>query len=250
MTIITVCFNSALTIEKTINSIINQDYDDIEYIIIDGLSVDKTLQIISKYSSQINRVISEPDKGIYDALNKGLEISSGDIIGFIHSDDVLANNSVITDIVSTFKKNKMDILWGDLIIENISTKQIKRYYSGKRIGRKSFNIGVMPPHPATFIRATVYDKFGLFNTSYKISSDYDLLFRFLILNKVSYRYINKVLVIMSDGGISNSSWLNKLVLNFEIFKIHKYHNRPIKLINIMKKIPFRLREIFNSYEND
>jgi glycosyltransferase involved in cell wall biosynthesis len=245
VTIITACYNSALTIEKTINSIISQNYSEIEYIIIDGLSTDKTSQIISKYKSQISRIISEPDKGIYDALNKGLKVSSGDIIGFVHSDDILANNSVISDIVSMFKVNEFDIIWGDLIIENISSKKIKRFYSGGRIGRKSFNIGVMPPHPATFIRTTVYKKFGSFNTLYKISSDYDLLFRFIVLSKVSYGYINKVLVIMSDGGISNSSWFNKLLLNFEIIKIHKYHKKPIKLSNLIKKIPFRLKEISN-----
>lgn len=246
VTIITACYNSSLTIEKTIKSIINQDYSNIEYIIIDGLSTDQTLEIISKYKSQISRIISEPDKGIYDALNKGLNASNGDIIGFIHSDDILANNSVITDIVNVFKKNKFDILWGDLVIENIISKKIKRFYSGKKIDKNSFDIGVMPPHPATFIRTNVYKNFGSFNTLYKIASDYDLLFRFIVLSEASYGYIDKILVIMSDGGISNKSLFSKLLLNYEITKIHKYHKRPIKIINFLKKIPFRVLEIINS----
>ena len=246
VTIITTCYNSALTIEKTINSVISQDYKEIEYLIIDGLSTDETLQITSKYKSQISRIISEPDKGIYDALNKGLNVSNGDIIGFVHSDDILANNSVITDIVNMFKENKFDILWGDLIIKNIISKKIKRFYSGKKIDKNSFDIGVMPPHPATFIRTKVYKKFGSFNTLYKIASDYDLLFRFIVLSEVSYGYIDKILVIMSDGGISNKSLLSKLLLNYEITKIHKYHKRPIKIINFFKKIPFRILEIINA----
>jgi glycosyltransferase involved in cell wall biosynthesis len=240
VSIITVCYNSEKTISNTIESIINQDYPNIEYIIIDGKSSDNTLNIIKTYKQDYIKVISDRDNGIYDALNKGAHLATGDIIGFLHADDFYPNKNTISNVIKSFKgNNNLDIILGDVAFIN-KNEEIGRYYSGKNF---NFDIGIMPPHPAVFINKNCYEKFGYFNTDYKIASDYDLLFRFIELNNVKYMYSKDIVVHMMPGGVSNKNIFSSIKLNKEIYQIHESHNQPISVFSLFKKIPRRISEL-------
>jgi len=242
ISIITVCFNSDRTIKETIESVLEQNYANIEYIIIDGGSEDKTISIIESFGTSIYKIISEKDDGYYDALNKGLALVSGGVVGILNSDDVLSDNGIISSIVKSFENNQVDIVWGDVVFIDKKNK-VKRLYSGRDISPSSFNNGIMPPHPSVFIKKNCYEKFGYFNTKYRIAADYDLLLRFLKLNNLRYFYMPKVLVKMKLGGVSNRSFSNVALLNKEIYEIHKSNGVPISIFNLMKKIPRRIMEL-------
>jgi len=242
VSLITACYNSGKTIERTIKSILSQEYNDIEYIIIDGDSSDSTIDIIDKHKNNIFKVISEKDNGIYDALNKGLKLATGNIVGFLHADDFYPNGSLISNVINSFERdNNLDIVLGDVAFINKHAK-ISRYYSGENF---NFDIGIMPPHPSVFIKKKCYEKFGLFNTNYKIAADYDLLFRLLKMNNIKYTYSKDIVVYMKPGGKSNKNFLSTINLNKEIYKIHKSYNSPIGILNLLQKIPIRIKEMFS-----
>jgi glycosyltransferase involved in cell wall biosynthesis len=216
VSIITVCFNSEKTIEDTIKSVINQTYNNIEYIIIDGGSNDKTIDIINKYSDKIYKFISEKDNGIYDAINKGINLSTGYIVGILNSDDYFFDNSIISNIVDIFTiNNTVDSVIGDINFVNTNNKLIREY---KSLNWKPslFKFGIMPPHPTFYCKRILYDKFGLYNNRYKIAGDFDLLIRFLFVNKISYHYFPKSMVTMRLGGISTSGIKSIITINKEI----------------------------------
>ena len=240
ISIITACYNSEKTISRTIKSILSQTYSNLELIIIDGASTDRTLEIVDFYKNNISYIISEKDNGIYDALNKGLKKANGEIIAFLHSDDFYSNPKVLEHVINEFKiGNKVDIVLGDVAFLD-DGKNIKRYYSGKNF---NFQYGIMPPHPSTFIKKKYYEIYGNFNTKYKIASDYDLLYRFIILKNANYTYSKNILTYMSPGGKSNESFFSTYNLNKEIYSIHKTHKNPIKFYNLLRKIPIRLAEV-------
>ncbi len=250
VSIITVCYNSAATIEDTITSVLSQDYKNIEYIVIDGGSSDATLDIINKYREQISIVISEPDKGIYDAMNKGIKNATGDIVGILNSDDFYETQDVITEVVDNFDVGT-DMVFGDLIFvkpENI--KKITRFYSLPHFKAWKLRFGWMPPHPATFIKKSVYDKYGLYKINYKISADYEVFVRFLLVNKVNFKHINKILVRMRDGGVSTSGLKSSLTLNKEIVKACKENGVYTNILILMSKLPFKLLELLKRPKTD
>lgn len=227
ITIITVCYNSASTIRDTIESVLTQDYSNIEYIIVDGLSTDETSTIIKSYGAKISKFISEKDDGLYAAMNKGLAIATGDVIGIINSDDVYAHNKVISEIMSTFNQKKIDVVYGDLYYFNTQfpTKAL-RYYKGGIFSLERVSYGLMPPHPTFFIRKSVYEKFGNFDTQYTLSADFDLILRFLGVHKVPFEYIPKVLVKMRTGGKSTSSLKRTFIMNRE--DLHSCRKNGVK----------------------
>ena len=231
--------NSEQTIEQSIKSLINQSYQNIEHIIIDGCSTDNTISIIKKYNDKISKIISEKDDGIYFALNKGLELATGDIIGFLHSDDQYFSKEVLNDVVKSFKEKNVDCVIGDLVFLNLDKNKIVRYYRGSSDPQLNFNYGIMPPHPSVFLKKSIYDAYGSFDTRYTIAADYDFLLRIIKINKVSYHYIKKIFVQMNLGGLSTKSLFHKLFLNYEIVKIHLKYRLPI---NFFKKIFFRMKE--------
>jgi len=216
ISIITITFNSESTIEQTIQSVVNQSYPDIEYIIIDGKSTDNTLQIIEKYRSKIHIVVSEKDKGLYDALNKGIKLATGDVIGFLHSDDFYINFEVIQKYADTFIKNKVDAVYSDLyyVDKNATDKIIRKWKSGS-YHSKAFLNGWMPPHPTFFVKKELYTKYGSFNLDFKSAADYELMLRFIHKHKISLGYLPEYTVKMRVGGKSNVSAKNRIAANLE-----------------------------------
>ena len=187
VSLITVAYNSGKFIQDCMDSVLGQDYEDIEYIIIDGKSSDNTVELVQAKGDKISHFVSEPDKGIYDAMNKGLKLASGDIIGILNSDDFYANSQVISDVVNTFKSENCDTLFGDLVfVQDEDLDKIVRYYPGKGFHPTQFAKGMMPPHPTFFAKKKVYEKVGLFDDSYKICADFDILVRMLHVHKYSY----------------------------------------------------------------
>lgn len=209
LTIITATYNSESTIESCLKSVLEQSYDDIEYIIIDNCSTDDTLNIVKQYDEQISRIISEPDKGIFDALNKGIKIASGDYIGFLHADDFYATKEVLGEIADRLLKEKTDSLYGDLqyVSKQNEQKVVRNWIAGNYNIKKLLN-GWMPPHPTFFVKRECYLKYGLFNLDYRIAADYELMLRFLGKHKISTTYCPLVIVKMRTGGTSNKSLKN------------------------------------------
>lgn len=222
ISIITITYNSAATIEQTINSVLNQDYKDIEYIIVDGGSTDNTLQVIEKYKTRISKFISEKDNGLYDALNKGLAIATGDIIGILHSDDFYIDNSILGKYASTFIKNNSDAVYSDLFYVNKddTNKVIRKWKSGN-YKPSSFLHGWMPPHPTFFVKRSVYEKYGKFNLDFKHSADYELMLRFIHKHKIKLNYLHEFTIKMRIGGQSNASVQNRVNANLEDRKAWK-----------------------------
>lgn len=225
VSIITATYNSAHGIEQCIKSVFEQTYKNIEYIVIDNCSKDGTLDIVKNYSEEISRIISEPDKGIFDALNKGIQIASGDIIGFLHADDFYADNTVIEKVVEKFVASESDSVYGDLqyVAKNNVNKVIRNWKAGEFTQKKLLH-GWMPPHPTFFVKRDVYRKHGLFNLNYKIASDYELMLRFLGKYNISTSYLDMVLVKMRTGGTSNRNIKNIIKKSTEDLRAMKENN--------------------------
>jgi glycosyltransferase len=247
VSIITVSFNSAATIEDTIKSVIDQTHPNIEYIIIDGGSNDGTVEIINAYSDWISHCISESDEGIYDAMNKGLQKATGDIICILNSDDFYVNSDVISQVVSHFKRTKADSIYGDIqyVGQHDTSKVIRNWISGHYL-RQRFLFGWMPPHPAFFVKSHVYKSLGYFNTELKTSADYELMLRFLFKHKISSDYLPELLVRMRAGGASNSSLKRRIKANLEDRYAWKLNGlRPYFFTAILK--PLRKINQYFSY---
>ncbi|OGU74402.1 MAG: hypothetical protein A2V93_00320 [Ignavibacteria bacterium RBG_16_34_14] len=226
ISIITVVKNNKEFIEDSIKSVLTQSYPNIEYIIVDGNSTDGTLDIIKKlashseYNTKISKWISESDSGIYDAMNKGINLSAGDVIGFLHSDDLFSGNDVIGKIAGKFILANVNVVYSDLVY--VSRKNINktiRYWKAGKFSENSLKFGWMPPHPTLFVRRSLYEKCGLFNIGLKVASDYDMTLRLLKNNPDSVYYLNEVLVIMRLGGRSNRSLKDVLIKSSEDYKV-------------------------------
>ena len=206
ISIITSVYNNKDTIEDAIKSVLNQTYKNIEYIVIDGASTDGTIDIVKKYQDKISKFISEPDNGIYDGLNKGIKLATGDVIAFLHSDDIYASNDIIEYIVNNFDDN--DAIYGDLVYTSKSdTTKVLRYWKSKNFNKSLLKKGWMPAHPTFFVKKEIYDKYGCFDTSFRIAADYDFMLR-VLKNNIKVKYLPKILYKMRIGGESNKSLTN------------------------------------------
>lgn len=209
VSIITATYNSAETLGDTLRSLEAQTYSNIEYIIIDGASKDSTLDVIKEYSTKVTRIISEPDRGIYDALNKGIAAATGDIVGFLHSDDLLAYPEVVADIVAQFNSTHCQAVYGDLeYVSKIDTSKVIRLWKSGCYTKRKLQLGWMPPHPTFYMKRDLYQKYGSFDLNFRIAADYDSLLRYLWCNDISLSYVPKVLTKMRVGGASNRSLSN------------------------------------------
>ena len=245
VSIITVCFNSAGTLHHTIDSVLGQSHPDLEYIVVDGASTDGTLDILRDYRDRITRVISEPDEGIYDAMNKGIEACTGDIVGILNSDDFFRSPDTIADVVNAFSENgSADIVFGDIVYVSLDDlESVTRYYSSKRFKPWKLRFGYMPPHPGTFVRREAYEKVGLYRLDYRISADYEMFIRWLISARLPYRRIDKVLVHMRPGGLSTSGFRNSILLNREIIRACVENGLYTNWLFLLPKVPFKLLEL-------
>ncbi|WP_086868385.1 glycosyltransferase family 2 protein [Kosakonia pseudosacchari] len=222
ISIITATYNSEKTLLDTLTSLENQSYPNIEYIIVDGASKDATVELIKKHCSKISKIICEPDKGIYDALNKGINAATGDVIGFLHSDDLLAYNDALADIAETFEKTGCDAVYGDLeyVSKHDTDKRIRLWKSGI-FSRIKMQLGWMPPHPSFYMKRTCYLEYGNFSLDYRISADYDSVLRYILLQRIAIAYLPKILVKMRVGGISNRSLSSMIAKSREDIHVMK-----------------------------
>ncbi len=245
ISIITCVLNNPKTIKDTIESVQSQIYVDKEHILIDGGSNDETLDVIKNNNNKNLSLFSSKDKGIYYAINKGINLCSGQIIGILHSDDFYSNEKVISDIVETFKKTNADLVYGDL--EYVSKKppyKIIRKWTAGKFNKLNLKKGWMPPHPSVFVKKDIFYKIGKYNTDYKISSDYDFLIRALSNENIKKQYVEKILVKMRVGGKSNKSIKNIINKSLEDFIIIK-KNKIGGLLTLLTKNYSKLHQFFN-----
>ncbi|MCF6366645.1 MAG: glycosyltransferase [Bacteroidales bacterium] len=241
ISIITATYNSQDTILDTILSAASQTYSDIEHIIIDGKSTDNTLSIINDNSEKISKIISESDEGIYDALNKGIKNATGDVICFLHADDIYTDHTIIEKAAKLFSEKQTDSIYGDLqYVAKGDTSKIIRYWKSGEFSFSKLKKAWMPPHPTFFVKKEVYDKFGLFDTSFRIAADYDIILRFLGKHKISTAYLPEVLIKMRVGGESNKSIkhiFKKMKEDVKALKKNKLGNWHTVLLKNIIKIP-------------
>jgi glycosyltransferase involved in cell wall biosynthesis len=245
ISIITVCYNCEKTILDTLNSVANQENVDVEHIIIDGASTDNTIKIIQAHQGHA-KLISEPDKGIYDAMNKGIGLANGDIIGFLNADDIYMSKSVLSIVEKTFLNPDIKACFADLVyVKQNDINTIVRFWQSKPYKIGDFKNGWVPAHPTFFARKSEYAQLGGFNLSYKIAADFEILFRFIEVNNIETQYIPQTLVKMRLGGTTNSSFSNIYKQNKEIIKILRNHYADFNLLSlILQKTKNRLKQFF------
>jgi glycosyltransferase involved in cell wall biosynthesis len=236
VSIITVCYNRKLTIEKSIASVLGQDYPTIEYIIIDGNSTDGTKDVIESYRHKITKYISEPDQGMYDAINKGLSMATGDIIGLMHSDDVFYDQTVVSKIVTAFQKSpNTDGIYGNgIYISNDAAERIVRNRIGGPYNFEKLKSGWLPLHPTVYLKKSIIERYGFYNLDFKIASDTEFLLRYLFQHKIKMAYLNEYVVKMRMGGLS-TSYKRAFEVLYEDYRIYKHHHiSPISAVFLKK----------------
>jgi glycosyltransferase involved in cell wall biosynthesis len=227
--------------------VLEQTYPDLEYIIINGGSDEATFNIVHSFGNRIAKFISEPDKGIYDAINKGISIATGDIIGILNADDFLYNGNVISEIVKTLQSEDNDAVYGDVeFIASDDSSKIKRYYSSKKFSSDKFRFGFMPAHPSFYVKRNLFDELGFYKTDYKIAADFELLLRFMLVNKIRCKYIEMPFVKMRTGGVSNRSVISNFTLNKEIARACRENGIKTNYLNIYSKYFVKVFEFFGN----
>ena len=241
VSIITVSFNSAKTIADTIESVLSQDYPEIEYIVVDGGSTDDTVQIIEEYQDRISRWISEKDRGMYDAMNKGIALATGDVIGILNSDDVYMNKHIISELMVLMQSKKAQVVFADLIlVDQDNPNKVLRYYDSGHFHPNKFKYGWMPAHPTVFVKRALYDAVGPFATNYQIAADYEMLIRILAIQRARYAYLPKPVVRMRSGGASTAGLSRNWILNQEIIRACKENGIYSNMAMLLLKLPFKL----------
>jgi len=244
VSVVTVVYNNASTIEDTIRSIIAQTYLPVEHIVIDGVSTDGTLDILRRYEEKIAIIRSEPDQGMYDAMNKGLKLATGDIVGFLNADDVYAGPHVLKDIVEIIESRQVDACYGDLVyVDKQDSRKITRYWKSRPFQDGLFENGWMPAHPTFYARKSVYDRFGSFDLAYPRQSDFELTLRLLAVHRIATEYIPKLLVRMRSGGASRG-FSHILEGNIEAYRACRSHGLQVTPFFIIKKILSRIPQFF------
>jgi glycosyltransferase involved in cell wall biosynthesis len=244
ISIITVCYNAQSFIESAITSVLSQTYSNIEYIIVDGNSTDATMSIVNRYADKIATIISEPDKGIYDAMNKGIACATGDVVGILNADDFYIDSNVIELIVEQAQNNPdVDVFFGgvDFVHPQQLDKVIRRYQFN---AFKSWylRIALMPPHPATFVRRSVYEKYGFYKIDYKIAADFDMFIRMIYIAKVNYMSLSATMVRMREGGVSTSGFSAYLLSTREMLRALKDNKVYSNLFLVLLRLPIKLMQ--------
>ena len=250
VSIITVTYNSAQTIKNTVLSVKHQTYQNVEHIIVDGCSTDNTLNLAG-YFGHTGPKISEIDNGIFDAMNKGVRMATGDIIGILNSDDFYPDSDVIEKVVKAFSNKDCDAVYGDLVyVDPFHIKKVLRKWIAGVYNKELFYKGWMPPHPTFFVKKEVYENHGLFNLDFKSSSDYELLLRFILLKNIRLAYLPVVLVYMRMGGYSNRSLKNRIAAHLEDYRAWKVNNISPKWYTVTLKPLRKLKQYLISHNPD
>lgn len=243
VSIITATYNSERYLEDCIQSVMKQTHTDIEHIVIDGKSKDGTLAIITKYNDHLAQWVSETDRGIYDAINKGMQMATGDVVGILNSDDMLDSPNVIENIVKTFEDAKVDAVYGDLdYVAAEDTSKIIRIWKGRPFKRNRFHYGWMPAHPTFYIKRSLIDQYGLYENHYYTAADYEFMARYLYKNKVSATYLPMLIVKMRMGGESNKNLRQRLRANRRDYLAMKVNNIPFPLLASILKPLIKLHQ--------
>lgn len=245
ISIITVNFNNVRYLEDTINSVLDQTYKDVEYILIDGKSTDGSHEIIEKYIHDIDCYISEPDEGVYDAMNKGINNATGDIIGFLNSDDIFIDSYVLSMIANIFAENPIDSLYANLYyVDSIDTNKIIRKWRSSSFVQGAFRKGWHPPHPTFYVRRKIYEKYGNFDKLLDISADFELMLRFLEKHQISTYFLDEYIVKMRLGGESNKSISNILKGNKNTIKAFRKNGISVSPFYPIYRLAPKLKQFF------
>jgi glycosyltransferase involved in cell wall biosynthesis len=244
ISVITVCFNSSRTLERSLQSVAGQDWSAVEHIVIDGASSDGTKEILERYRSHLARLVSEPDNGIYDAMNKGLAHATGDIICFLNADDKYASPNVLSWVASRMEEYNLEALMGDVgfFHEGNSTQMVRRYRS-ERFHPERLAWGWMPAHPALFLSKEVVNRVGRFKPDYRIAGDFEFILRAFYGQVLRYRHFPEVLVHMQTGGVSTSGWRAKIRLNQEVLRACRENGVQTNMLKILSKYPAKILEL-------
>ena len=243
ISVITVCFNSRDTIAETLRSIAEQDHPDIEHIVVDGASRDDTLAVIAATPNRITHLVSEPDRGIYDAMNKGLGLASGEMIGFLNADDVYADKHVLSRVAEIMEHENLDALFGNVeYFRPEHPARIVRRYCSARFLPDRIALGWMPAHPALFLSRRVYARYGLFRTDYRIAGDFEYCARIFRGGGLVSRSLPETLVRMRTGGVSTGGWRNTILLNREVLRACRENGVKTNLLKVLSRYPAKLLE--------
>lgn len=243
VSIITVAYNSALTIADTLRSVSMQSHTDIEHIVIDGGSTDGTQEIVERDGARVSCFVSEPDKGIYDAMNKGLRLATGDIVGFLNSDDYFIDVCAVEKMILRFETVNVDAVFSCLdIVDPRNPDRILRRYRVDRYDTLMLRIGVMPPHPTFYCRRTCYEKAGPYRTDYRIAADFEMMVRLLLRQRIRWAFIDETLVEMRAGGLSSREIRSRWIVNCEIIRACTENGLYTNMFILILKLPIRLWE--------
>jgi glycosyltransferase involved in cell wall biosynthesis len=241
VSIITVSFNSAKTIADTIESVLSQDFPQIEYIVVDGGSKDDTVSIIKRYQDHISHWVSEKDQGMYDAMNKGIAMATGDVIGILNSDDVYMNTHIVSELMELMQSQRAQVVFADLIlVDQENPQKVLRYYDSGHFHPNKFKYGWMPAHPTVFVKRELYEAVGNFSITYQIAADYEMLIRILAIQRARYAYLPKPVVRMRSGGASTAGLSRNWILNQEIVRACKENGIYSNMAMLLLKLPFKL----------
>lgn len=247
LTVITVVFNGAATLEFTIRSVIEQTYGNIEHIIIDGGSTDATLDILRRYNNNIDYWVSEKDAGIYDAMNKGIALARGDYIGMLNADDFFADPSALEKIAMRLIASNVDAVFSCLdIVDPANLAQVLRKYRISSFSPFMLRIGVMPPHPTFYCNRSCYEKAGLYRTDYRIAADFEMLVRLLLKHHITWAFIDETTVKMRSGGLSSSGIQSNWIVNREIIRACTENDLYTNMFMLALKLPIRLFELIRT----
>jgi len=243
ISIVTVCFNAAETITSTLQSVAAQTHPQVEQIVVDGASTDGTLARIEAHGLHLAHLLSEPDCGIYDAMNKGIRLATGDVVGILNADDVYADNAVLARVASMMDEERLDALYGDVAFFSVGAPTVTtRRYSSRHFSPARLAWGWMPAHPALFLRRDLFKRYGLYRTDYRIAGDYELIARVFTQPELRYRYVPEVLVRMRTGGVSTRGWRNTLLLNREVLRACRENGIRTNILKLLSKYPIKALE--------
>jgi glycosyltransferase involved in cell wall biosynthesis len=246
ISIITVVFNNERTIEDTILSIEAQTHSDIEHIVVDGASTDGTMDVLQRHRGKIAQLVSEPDEGIFDAMNKGIRLATGEVIAFLNADDIYADNTVLAQVAAVFSDTAVDACYADLVyVDPVDLNKVVRFWKSQDFKPGLFQKGWVPAHPTFFARKKVYQQYGDYDVGLRLASDFELMLRFLEKFKVKSVYVPRVFVKMRTGGVSNNSILNIIQQNMDIYRACKKNSVPVSPLFAFTKIISKLSQFYS-----